>query len=202
MPETTAKPPKRPAKAKTAISQGIVLSTATNALVVPAIMGTPTKYNQSIADAICVRISQGESLRSIVKDEEMPSQSVVYLWLQQKPDFLEQYARAREEQADTLADEIVDIADERPEVNELIDKKTGEVLSIDLSSSYIAWQKNRIEARKWTAMKLRPKKYGEKLELGGDPNNPLKFEVKVEAEQGLAELVKQIEMKRQLAINE
>jgi hypothetical protein len=199
MPETTAKPPKRPAKAKTAISQGIVLSTATNALVVPAIMGTPTKYNQAIADAICVRISQGESLRSIVKDGEMPSQSVVYLWLQQKPDFLEQYTRAREEQADTLADEIVDIADERPEVNELIDKKTGEVLSIDLSSSYIAWQKNRIEARKWTAMKLRPKKYGDKLELGGDPNNPLKFEVKIEAEQNLAELVKHAELKRQAA---
>jgi hypothetical protein len=134
-----------------------------------------------------------------VKDEEMPSQSVVYLWLQQKPDFLEQYTRAREEQADTLADEIVDIADERPEVNELIDKKTGEVLSIDLSSSYIAWQKNRIEARKWTAMKLRPKKYGDKLELGGDPNNPLKFEVKVEAEQNLAELVKHAELKRQAA---
>ena len=202
MPETTAKPPKRPAKPKTAISQGIVLSTATNALVVPSIMGAPTKYSQALADAICVRLSQGESLRSIVKDDDMPSQRVVYLWLQEKPDFLQQYTRAREEQADTLADEIVDIADERPEVNELIDKKTGEVLSIDLSSSYIAWQKNRIEARKWTAMKLRPKKYGDKLELGGDPNNPLKFEVKVEAEQGLAELVKQIEMKRQLANNE
>jgi len=202
MPETTAKPSKRAAKPKTAPIQGIALSTASDYPIVPAIMGAPTKYNQAIADAICVRLSQGESLRSIVKDDDMPSQAVVYLWLQQKPDFLEQYTRAREEQADTLADEIVDIADERPEVNELIDKKTGEVLSIDLSASYIAWQKNRIEARKWTAMKLKPKKYGEKLELGGDPNNPLKIEVKTEAEQGLAELVKQIEMKRQLAVNE
>jgi hypothetical protein len=161
-------------------------------------MGAPTKYSQALADTICARLSQGESLRSIVKDDDMPSQRVVYLWLQEKPDFLQQYTRAREEQADTLADEIVDIADERPEINELIDKKTGEVLSIDLSPAYIAWQKNRIEARKWTAMKLRPKKYGDKLELGGDPNNPLKIEVKNEAEQGLAELLKQAELKRQL----
>lgn len=199
MPETTAKPPKRPAKPKTTTSQGVDTPKATKALVVPAIMGTPTKYNQSIADAICVRISQGESLRSIVKDEKMPSQSVVYLWLQQKPDFLEQYTRAREEQADTLADEIVNIADERPEVNPIIDNKTGELIRIELSSSYIAWQKNRIEARKWTAMKLRPKKYGDKLELGGDPHNPLKIEVKTEAEQSLAELLKHAELKRQSA---
>lgn len=170
MSETTKKPSKRPAKAKIAISQGVAIPEATKA---PAIMGAPTKYNQALADAICVRISQGESLRSIVKDEDMPSQRVVYLWLQQKPDFLQQYTRAREEQADTLADEIVDIADERPEVNEVIDKKTGEVLSIDLSSAYIAWQKNRIEARKWTAMKLRPKKYGDKLELAGNEESPV-----------------------------
>jgi hypothetical protein len=122
--------------------------------------------------------------------------------LARHPDFCDTYARAREEQADTLADQIVQIADERPEVNPIIDNKTGELIRIELSSSYIAWQKNRIEARKWTAMKLRPKKYGDKLELGGDPNNPLKIEVKTEAEQGLAELVKQIEMKRQLAVNE
>jgi hypothetical protein len=136
------------------------------------------------------------------RDEHLPHVSTIYRWLARHPDFCDTYARAREEQADTLADQIVQIADERPEVNPIIDSKTGELIRIELSSSYIAWQKNRIEARKWTAMKLRPKKYGDKLELGGDPNNPLKFEVKVEAEQGLAELVKQIEMKRQLAINE
>jgi hypothetical protein len=119
--------------------------------------------------------------------------------LARHPDFCDTYARAREEQADTLADQIVQIADERPEVNPIIDSKTGELIRIELSSSYIAWQKNRIEARKWTAMKLRPKKYGDKLELGGDPHNPLKFEVKVEAEQNLAELVKHAELKRQAA---
>jgi hypothetical protein len=194
MPETTAKPPKRPAKPKTTTSQGVDTPEATKSNA-----GAPTTYTEEMAELICNRISSGESLKSITNEPDMPCQTAVYAWLLRDPEFAKRYARAREEQADTLADEIVDIADERPEVNELIDKKTGEVLSIDLSSSYIAWQKNRIEARKWTAMKLRPKKYGDKLELGGNPDNPLKFEVKIEAEQNLAELVKHAELKRQAA---
>ena len=80
--------------------------------------------------------------------------------------------------------------------------RDGNVLDIKIDSGYVNYQRQRIDARKWTAMKLKPKKYGDKLELGGDPNNPLKFEVKVEAEQNLAELVKHAEMKRQLANNE
>jgi hypothetical protein len=165
-------------------------------------MGAPTKYNQAIADAICVRLSQGESLRSIVKDEEMPSQGVVYLWLQQKPDFLEQYTRAREEQADTLADEIIHIADEQPEVIAVTDKKTGALIEHKLDGAFLQWQKNRIDARKWTAMKLKPKKYGDKLELAGDPNNPLKVEMQSESDAYLAALLKNVELNKQVDANE
>jgi len=199
MPETTAKPPKRPAKAKTAISQGVALSTGSEAPIAPLPPHRPTDYSEKIASEICTRLTQGEPLVQMCRDEHLPHVSTIYRWLARHPDFCDTYARAREEQADTLADQIVQIADERPEVNPIIDSKTGELIRIELSSSYIAWQKNRIEARKWTAMKLRPKKYGDKLELGGDPNNPLKFEVKVEAEQNLAELVKHAELKRQAA---
>ena len=200
MPETTAKPPKRAAKPKTPQSQGVATTKATKAPPLPPYR--PTDYSEKIASEICTRLTQGEPLVQMCRDEHLPHVSTIYRWLARHPDFCDTYARAREEQADTLADQIVQIADERPEVNPIIDNKTGELIRIELSSSYIAWQKNRIEARKWTAMKLRPKKYGDKLELGGDPNNPLKIEVKTEAEQGLAELVKQIEMKRQLAVNE
>jgi len=77
------------------------------------------------------------------------------------PSFAEQYTRAREEQADTNADEILDIADEMPPEYTDKDGKTS------LDQTYIAWQKNRIEARKWTAAKLRPKKYGDRVALEG-----------------------------------
>ena len=85
----------------------------------------------------------------------------MYDWLLRQPSFAEQYARAREEQADTNADEILEIADEMPP--EFTDEKGRTYLD----QTFIQWQKNRIDARKWTAMKLKPKKYGDKLGLHG-----------------------------------
>ena len=106
----------------------------------------------------------------------MPCQQTVYSWLYKYPEFLENYTRAREEQAETHADMIIDIADETPQTEEIRDKE-GNVIDIKLDSAYIAWQKNRIEARKWTAAKMRPKKYGDKVAVGGDEENPLQVGV-------------------------
>jgi hypothetical protein len=86
----------------------------------------------------------------------MPSHASVYLWLLQKPEFSDKYARARDEQAETLADEIIAIADEPPA--EVTDDKG--VSRTD--SGWVTWQKTRMDARKWVASKLKPKKYGEK----------------------------------------
>ena len=71
------------------------------------------------------------------------------------------YARAREDQADTNADEILAIADEKPP--EFKDDK-GRVY---LDQTFIQWQKNRIDARKWTASKLKPRKYGDRFAVEG-----------------------------------
>jgi len=130
-------------------------------------MGRPTLYTEEIAAEILTRIAEGESLRTITMEQGMPSHSSVYLWLSQKPDFLDRYARAREEQADTLADEIVAISDEPPA--EVTDDKG--ISRID--SGWVTWQKNRVDARKWVAAKLKPKKYGDRQILAGDKDNPL-----------------------------
>jgi hypothetical protein len=130
-------------------------------------VGAPTTYNSHIAFVLCTRIAEGESLREIVKDEGMPDRSTVYDWLLRHPEFADQYARAREEQADTLADEIIAIADEQPEIIAVLDKKTGALIEHKLDGAFLQWQKNRIEARKWTAMKLKPKKYGDRVALEG-----------------------------------
>jgi hypothetical protein len=130
-------------------------------------MGKPTTYNQTIALVICIRIAEGESLRQILKTDGMPAQSTVYEWLLRHEEFAEQYARARDEQAETLADEIIQIADEQPEVIAVVDKKTGALIEHKLDGAFLQWQKNRIEARKWTAMKLKPKKYGDRLGVEG-----------------------------------
>jgi deferrochelatase/peroxidase EfeB len=103
------------------------------------------------------------------------------------------YTRAREEQADTLADQILTIADETPETVPIYDKD-GNVIDIKIDSGYVAYQKQRIEARKWTAMKLKPKKYGDKVAIGGDADNPIKVDSNVEL---FAELVEALKLKRQ-----
>jgi hypothetical protein len=172
MPETP-KGPKRPAKnvraaqeAAKAIGKAKVASKATKAST-PANKTKPTPrrvFDQRIADIICIGLSEGMSLRQILKADTtgvLPAQSTVYEWLLRQPSFAEQYARAREEQADTNADEILEIADEHPP--EYTDEKGRTSLDV----TYIQWQKNRIEARKWTAAKLRPKKYGDRVALEG-----------------------------------
>jgi hypothetical protein len=131
----------------------------------------------------------------------MPDRATVYRWLLEQPQFCDMYTRAREEQADTLADEIIAIADESPEINEVRDKH-GDVVDVKIDSGYVAYQKQRIEARKWTAMKLKPKKYGDKLELAGDPNNPMKVEVQSEADTYLAALLMNVELTKQVNAND
>ena len=156
-------------------------------------LGRPTAFNQDIADEICLRLSHGESLRSIVLDKHIPAQSTIYVWLNKNAPFQEQYTRAREEQAETMADEIVAIADETPQTAPVFNKD-GEQVDIKLDSAYIQWQRQRIDARKWTASKLRPKKYGDRVVHAGDDDNPMV----VEANLGVfGELLKAIKLERQ-----
>jgi hypothetical protein len=137
-------------------------------------MGRPSIYTDELAATILGRISNGESLRSITMEEGMPNPDTIYVWLLKRPDFAENYTRAREEQADTLADEILAIADEAP--SEVVDDRG--VSRTD--SGWVSWQRNRVDARKWVASKLKPKKYGDALKVGGDKDNPLAVTVGTE----------------------
>ncbi len=127
--------------------------------------GRPSEYTQEIADHICERIADGESLRTICDDSEMPSRTTVFKWLSRFKEFADQYARAREAQADTLFDEILTIADDGR--NDWVEKtnKDGEVIGEVFNKEAVQRSSLRVEARKWMAGKLRPKKYSEKLDL-------------------------------------
>jgi hypothetical protein len=106
------------------------------------------------------------------------------------------YTKAREDQADTLADEIHAIADQMPM------EKTDKEGNTSLDSAYINWMRLRIDARKWTASKLKPRKYGDRLALGGDADNPLRIEVQSEADTYLASILKNTELNKQVDANE
>ncbi|MBU6232504.1 hypothetical protein KGP36_07780 [Patescibacteria group bacterium] len=126
-------------------------------------VGRPSLYSDELALRICQRLIEGESLRSITSDEDMPCQFTVFKWLNEKEDFSKQYARAREAQADTIADEILHIAD-NTEVGVKVTTKpdgTREIVEADMTEH----RRLRIDSRKWYAGKLAPKKYGNKMEL-------------------------------------
>lgn len=122
-------------------------------------------YDPKVGDEICERLTNGESLRRISADSHIPAASTIFKWLIANEGFAEQYARAREAQADTLADEIIDIADDT-EFDTTTGKDGGEVANTE----WISRSKLRVDARKWVAAKLKPKKYGDKLDLtsGGE----------------------------------
>jgi hypothetical protein len=138
-------------------------------------VGRPDSYDYDKARSICVRIANGELLKNIIKDRGMPNHQTVYDWMVRHPEFAELYTRAREEQADTFADEIVALADETPELVPVLDKDGNEV-GLRMDSAYIQWQRNRVDARKWVAAKLKPRKYSERTMLAGDAENPVKVE--------------------------
>ena len=191
MPRKPAEAPQSAAKPK---AKGKVAKSPESAP--KAKMGAPTTFDKHMARLICLRIAEGESLREIVRTPGMPDRSTVYDWLLRHPDFADQYTRAREEQADTLADEIIAIADESPQTVEVRDRE-GNVLDIKIDSGYVNYQRQRIDARKWTAMKLKPKKYGERVALAGDADSPIKVEAEVQAENLLNALLKNSELKKQ-----
>lgn len=120
--------------------------------------GRPSSFTQEIADEICERLVEGESLRKICRDERFPSVAAVCRWLGSNEAFREQYAHARVLQADTLADEIIDIADDSSLDTKIVGEDEREVLNAE----FVQRSKLRIDSRKWFAGKLAPKKYGER----------------------------------------
>lgn len=107
-------------------------------------------YSEEIAAIVCNRLATGESLRGICQDAAMPGRSTVIFWLRRHEEFRAHYAAARELQAEHFADEIIEIAD-----------------SAGRDPVAIAEAKLRIDARKWLAARLAPRKYGNVIPASG-----------------------------------
>jgi hypothetical protein len=128
-------------------------------------MARPTDYTPELASHICRELAEGRSLRSICQDEEMPGRSTVYDWLDANlHGFPDQYARARMRQADTMLDEIIEIADDRS--NDVQQIEIAPEVKVDrVDYEVINRSKLRVDARKWVMSKLAPKKYGDSRQL-------------------------------------
>jgi hypothetical protein len=105
--------------------------------------GAPTTYNEDIATEICTLIAEGNSLRKIAAMEGMPTLRTIMNWLNRHDEFVQQYARAKESQADAYEELMLEVARTEKDV-----------------------QRARliVDTMKWTASKLKPKKYGDKVD--------------------------------------
>lgn len=109
--------------------------------------GRPSTFTQDVADLICERIVESDyGLEQICASEDLPSARTVYRWLNEHDDFRQQYARAKEAQGHVQAERGLKEA----------------ITATDAALGRLKW-----DARRWTASKLAPKQYGDKLELGG-----------------------------------
>lgn len=99
----------------------------------------------------------------------MPHRGTVLAWVRDDPDgFGAQYARARDLLYQHWAEDVVDISDDSG--SDIIRTPDGKEIT---NYEVVARAKLRVDSRKWMLSKLLPKQYGEKLELGSDPDKPL-----------------------------
>lgn len=128
--------------------------------------GRPTKYNDKVAELICMGISDGMSLRRVCQDEGMPDKATVFRWLIAHDSFRDQYARAKQQGAEAWAEEIMDIADDGS--NDWMESTHPKNPGYDYNGEAVQRSKLRVDTRKWLMSKLQPKKYGEHMDLTSD----------------------------------
>jgi transposase-like protein len=114
-------------------------------------------YSPDLAVRICALVADGMSIRRVCRMEDMPNVNTIYEWIRDKPEFAQMLSQAREDQADSLADDIRDAAD------------TLESMANDRenppNSAAVQAHKVRLDALIWTASKLKPRKYSEKQQI-------------------------------------
>lgn len=132
-------------------------------------MARPTDFTPELATEICKRISEGESLRAVCRDKEMPNRSTVHYWLLDplKKEFYDQYEAACNIRAENMFDELEEIADDGS--NDYMERENADGGTYTVTNTeHIQRSRLRVDVRKWYLSKVLPKKYGDKLDLTSD----------------------------------
>ncbi len=128
--------------------------------------GRPEIYTQELADKVCQRIAEGYSMRTVCVPDDMPAISTLFKWIREKPEFSQQYAKATEERTEAMSEDILDIADDGSNDLMTIQKgsQTYEVENREVTNR----SRLRVDTRKWLMSKMKPKKYGDKVDVTSD----------------------------------
>lgn len=127
-------------------------------------MGRPSSYTPEVAEEILRRLSEGESLRSICRDDHLPAESTVRLWaVDDIHGFSAQYARARDVGLDAVADELLEISDDA--TNDWMERNGSDSEGWAVNGEALGRSRLRVDTRKWLLSKMAPKKYGDRVAL-------------------------------------
>ena len=151
----------------------------------PRKTGRPSKYTEELAAEIAQRLSDGEPLRQICRDAHMPHWTNIYEWMARDQDLSVRIARAREIGQDAIAEEIYREMMLEPEREE-----RGRI-----DPGYVQLIKARAEIKLKLLAKWNPKRYGDRVTMAGDAENPLAVKADVSI---FDAMLKNLEAKRQL----
>lgn len=133
---------------------------------VPKPNGRPSTFDAAKAKIICEMIVDGMSLRKACLDVNIPP-STFLRWCDDHPELGEQYAKHRRLQAELLAAELLEIADDK--TNDVIVTEDGRMIA---NTEFISRSRLRVDTRKWILSKMLPKIYGDKIAIGGADDLP------------------------------
>lgn len=122
-----------------------------------AVMGRPVKWPQEhpIWFEIVGRVTAGKSLSTVLRDKDMPDWVTFYRMLEQDDKLRQAYDKAVQDRADRMADEILELSDEQ----------MPEGLEGAMASAWVQQKRMQVDARKWIASKLKPRTYGDRIDM-------------------------------------
>lgn len=142
--------------------------------------GNTTVYTPELAEEICERIANGETLRQVCRSKGLAASTVRRWVLNDINGFSAHYALARDLCLESWADEVVEISDDGSNDWMTRESKDGEGTAYSVNGEHVSRSKLRSDNRKWLLSKLKPDRYGDKVQVGGDPEKPVNHHHAVE----------------------
>ena len=161
-------------------------------------IGRPSKYTPELADEICQRLSNGEPLRQICRDDHMPAWQKIYEWMAKDEKLSGAIAHARDLGYDAMAEECLIIADTPKFGQTQVMTDKGSSTTVE---DMLGHRKLQIETRLKLLAKFNPKKYGERVQLAGSKDEPLEVNAKIEAVSLFDGLMQNLELTKQVKIS-
>src|ERR1035437_8338550 len=126
-----------------------------------------SEYTQEVATSFCELISNGMSMRSACQEPGIPAPKTIFQWLRDHPEFNKQYELAAQERAESMREDIIDIADDGR--NDYMERRLRNgTLKDVLNGEAIQRSKLRGETRQWMMARMKPRKYGDRLDVTSD----------------------------------